>query len=362
MHSTSVRASGSRAGASVRFWLAIFLAGYTALAVVAALTLTTPVPYGDLTRIGLFSERAFGWTLDQAQAEPESLRGVPVAQADILVIGDSFSAPHLWQSALVRAGHGVATVYWDSIDESLCHDFDEALARSGFQGRLIIIESIERTLRLRLSRMQDCPSMQQPLSATSEPRFVPPATAPGLAFNWGARLASGWHTLRHTLAARSAQGSTAGFQVHARPVAEGCALFSHRLCGKALFFDDDMRSGQLEPEDLAVMAAFTHAHGSTPILWMVVPNKTTTYLAPHHSEAFARALAASGLGPDLFAFAATHKTRMRDFYLPNDTHLSNDGLLALGEFMLEAAQRRMESPTPPSSIPPVFPAIQYDGT
>ena len=51
--------------------------------------------------------------------------------------------------------------------------------------------------------------------------------------------------------------------------------------------------------------------------------------------------------PELFAFALNQKSRIRDFYFPNDTHLSMFGQLALGERMLEAIGTIVPPPKKP---------------
>jgi hypothetical protein len=44
-----------------KLWLRVFLAGFVVIAALLVVTLFTPVPYGDLSRIGRVSEHEFGW-------------------------------------------------------------------------------------------------------------------------------------------------------------------------------------------------------------------------------------------------------------------------------------------------------------
>ena len=46
---------------SAKTWLGIFAAGYLVCCALLLISLFTPIPYGDLTRIGRISERQFGW-------------------------------------------------------------------------------------------------------------------------------------------------------------------------------------------------------------------------------------------------------------------------------------------------------------
>ena len=333
----------------VKAWLLTFLSGFFVIFALLILTVTTPIPYGDLTRIGLISDSEFGWTREPPHVPPELLRAVPVAQADVLVIGDSFSMTHRWQSVLAKGGYRVTTVSWGQFNESLCDDFDDWLARSGFKGRLVIIESVERILNTRVAQMRSCKQMKKPLESRIEPSATPAENVPGFALNWGAKITSGWYIARNTRRAKATPAdTTSGYMTKARSVVNGCEMFSHRLCTKALFLGEDDSNGELTAGDVATMQAFTKAQSAIPILWMVIPNKTTTYIDIDHSGAFVEALGASGLGPDLFSFAQEKKTQIRDFYFPNDTHLSMHGQLALGERML--AEVRKIVPEPIGSI------------
>lgn len=327
-----------------RLWLSIFLSGFAVCACILLHSLLTHAPYGDLSRVGRISEDDFGWKTEPPRIDGTILQGAPIDQADILVIGDSFSASHVWQSALVRDGHSVATTYWSQMDEMLCADFEDWLSRIGFKGKLVIIESVERLLNARLTRAHNCTPMKRPLAAMSDPTSPPLEHVPTFALNWDAQLFSGWMTHRCTRAAIAGKARTGcNPMTLARPVAEGCTLFSHRRCDMALFLADDLNHGQLTAADVAGMQAFSKAHARTQLLWMVVPNKWTAYLEPARSHAFVSALRQTDLGPDLFSFVQQEKTEMRDFYFPNDTHISTRGLLVLGERMAQAVRQKLDS-------------------
>ncbi len=320
-----------------RLWLQVFMAGFAIIAALLIVTLITPIPYGDLSRIGQVSEYEFGWRREPPHVDHALLQATPIPEADILVIGDSFSATHRWQSVLKRAGHRFATLYWSDFHETLCDDFDAWLDRAGFKGKLVVIESVERLLAGRLASTRQCTAMRHPPTSRPGPLFESPEHVPGFALNGSAKLTSGYITCRNTRAAKQSAGPVMlGPQTWSRPVPDGCAMFSHRLCDQALFFKDDDDNGELTTAHVEQMRAFSKAHSARSIMWMVIPNKTTTYLAPDHSKEFVTAFAEAGLGPDLFAFAQQQKTRIQDFYFPNDTHLSMHGQLALGEAMLLA--------------------------
>jgi len=335
---------------SAKLWLQIFLAGFAIISALLVSTLAAGVPYGDLSRIGQVSDNEFGWQLAQPHVEPAFLRASPITEADILVIGDSFSMTYRWQSVLTRAGYRITTVYWGQIGEALCDDFDAWLDRAGFHGKLIVIESVERLLGDRLAKSQHCTKMRQPFESKLEPFTSPPEQAPGFELNWKGKLTSGYTTFSNTRRAKNSPGDTLfGKQTWARPVVDGCSFFSSRFCDKALFFKDDDDNGDLTPENVSQMRAIASAHPTRTIMWMVIPNKTTIYIQPDHSKDFVTAFRDAGLGPDLFTLAQEQKTKVRDFYFPNDTHLSMHGQLILGQRMLESVRKILPEPAAKAS-------------
>lgn len=133
---------------------------------------------------------------------------------------------------------------------------------------------------------------------------MPPlAQVPGFELNTNAKLTAGLNTYRNTQRAIASPDVQFGERARVRTVPDGCAYFSHRLCDKALFFPDDTKAAELSERTLRQMEAINQAHPSLPILWMVLPDKTTTYVEPKHSASFVAALNKTKLGPDLFTAA-----------------------------------------------------------
>ncbi|MES2250984.1 MAG: hypothetical protein V4645_27175 [Pseudomonadota bacterium] len=335
-----------------KVWLRFFLFGYFVLMALWIISLTSPVPYGDLTRIGRLSEREFGWRDPPPEVDPVYLASTPIEQADVMVVGDSFSMTHRWQSVLAKAGYRVSTSYWGQYGESLCGDFSQWVHDSGFKGKLVIIESVERLLDMRMRYSERCKDGKTifPYSAKAEPLIEPDETVPAFAPNWEVQYMTGVVTYYHTWKAKNSPVDTYfDRDTWVRKVPDGCKFFSHRQCDRMPFFQEDEDNGPLTLDTLARMKNFTAAHSTIPLLWMVVPNKTTVYLKPDFSKDFESGLRDAKLGPDLYAFTREKHTQIRDFYFSNDTHMSMHGQLALGERMLAAVREVM--PTPPSKSP-----------
>ncbi|MEJ8846493.1 hypothetical protein [Variovorax rhizosphaerae] len=334
-----------------KLWLRVFLAGFALITALVALTLLTPVPYGDLSRIGRLSDHEFGWRLEPPPLIEKDLIESPPNEADILVVGDSFSMTQQWQAALVHAGYRVTSTFWATYGEALCGDVDQWIAKSGFHGKLIIFQSVERLLDERMQKAQDCANGQMTKEFTSKPEpFVQPfRKVPGFELNWSAKLTSGLISYRNTRRAKEATSDVLiTRQTMVRLVPDGCERFSHRLCDRALFYADDVDNGPLTTTTLERLKAFSSLR-KTPLLWMVIPNKTTTYLKPDYSREFVEGFNKLGVGPDLFSLLRERRLTMRDLYFPNDTHISPHGQVLLGQVMLQEVRKIL--PAPPGTPP-----------
>jgi hypothetical protein len=334
-----------------KVWLRIFITGYVLVFVMWLVSLTTLPPYGDLTRIGHLPEEDFGWTKPAPTIDPALLKASPVKDADILVIGDSFSMTLYWQASLVKAGYRVATTYWGQYGTVMCKDFDQWIERSGFKGKLIIFESVERLLDERTVDGQTCEKVVKPLEARLEP-FVAPAKLPGpdALPNWTARFDTGPEAYYNAWRAKKSPVELEfNKNTRVRALPNGCRYFSHKECDKLPVFSDDIGNGPLTTGTLERIKAFKERHPAIPQMWIVIPNKNTVYLQPDFSKDFEKGFREARLGPDIYAFAQETYPKVMDFYFPNDTHLSMHGQLALGEHMLAAVREAV--PIPPAKSP-----------
>lgn len=326
-------------------WLGIFGIGYALALVLCIVTVATPAPYGDLTRIGRVPESDFGWRAAQPGVPPAALADAPLAEADVLVIGDSFSVGRLWQSVLVEQGLKVATTHWDQMDNALCGDLATWADAQGFRGRTVIVQTVQRWIARRVDRSLACmrtAHAYQAMGRSARPSSEPPAWA----LNESARLSTGLVTWTHGRRVRRELQEVVFRDpannlplVSVRPLGDGCDQFSHRLCDRGLFLAEDVVMAVPDGKELAFARRFNEAHPGLQIVWMVVPDKTTVYAEPERGAAFGRQLREAGLGPDLFAEAQAARRTIRDFYWPNDTHLSTQGMRHVGEVVRRWIER-----------------------
>ncbi|WP_017759282.1 hypothetical protein [Pseudacidovorax intermedius] len=335
-----------------RTWLGVFMTGFAVIVALFLVTLFTQPAEGGLTRIGRVSEDAFGWRSVPPDIPMAHVRGWEPADADILVIGDSFSMYYAWQSPLVAAGYKVATTHWDR-SGPLCADFPAWLTSIGFKGRMVILESIERLLPERLEQAQGCKTMiRRPLKALPVPTQSPAQPAPGFRLNWESPLTTGLITYLNTRQIVKTDGvvdvehERFGDYIFSSPVADGCRQFSSRVCDKSLFLTADRTNRELQPRDAEFMSTVAHRAAPVKVMWMVVPNKTTVYLDTHNAAAFVARSNALGVGPDLFAMAQEQRLRIIDLYWPNDTHWSMQGQLYFGNRMVDAVRAAGLEPLP----------------
>jgi len=298
---------------------------------------------GELTRMALLPESLFGWTKPQPAIEAKWMRQATLQEADVLVIGDSFSDGRVWQTVLTRQGLKVRTESWDSM-RGICGDFAPWLRAQGFAGKYLVLESIERNLVDDLNKSVACQHMQyHPNPKTDAPRYPPAVSFDVHRGNYAGKLSTGIKTrlnvLQYERLSRSPDFKNwlMSNDVKMARVANGCELFSHARCNEALFLAKD-RAEEIDAialQDIGTLNA--RLHGITPI-WVFVPNKSTAYLYP--DKQFWNQAGRRFHAPDLLRMTqqAIQKKTV-DLYPANNTHFSTTGYLSMGETIYQTMQQ-----------------------
>ncbi len=297
---------------------------------------------GDLTRIGMLPEPLFGWTRAQPAIAPALMQQSTWQDADVLVIGDSFSDDRVWQTVLTGHGLRVHTEHWENI-RAVCADFPVWLRAQGFKGRYVVIEVVERFARDRFADSVSCKNMELRHSYDeSRPRLPPATVFDPERKDWSGKLSVGISTEAHLLAYEHSsaqpgfQGYTLG-RVRVARVSGGCELFSHRACRDALFLGKDSAQDVQDSVIADTAILNTRFRGLTPI-WVVVPNKSTAYLYPDKQfwdKLELRVPSVNLLKPVRQAI----RDKVIDVYPANNTHFSTTGYLLMGD----AIYRKLES-------------------
>lgn len=306
---------------------------------------------GDLTRMAQLPEKLFGWRRPQPSLAPELFRQAPWQQADVLVIGDSFSEPRVWQSVLTQRGLKVRTETWGTV-QGICEDFIPWLRKQGFAGKYVVFERVERSLAGDIPKSLACKHM---LTHGSTPDG--PGTPPVVSFdpdekNYTGRLSVGIRTRLNVMRYEHDFGDAAPASwllpngVRLSRMEEGCSLFSHQRCKDVLFLSED-RAEDLGDETLEGMAVINaRLTGITPI-WVIVPNKSTAYLYPD-KRFWDKAESRLGAPNILREVRQAIRQGAIDLYPANNTHFSTAGYLLLGD----AVNRRLLALESQSLLPP----------
>jgi hypothetical protein len=293
---------------------------------------------GDLTRIGHWPERDYGWnaTNPPVQPLPNALR----ADTNLVVLGDSFSELNLWQSFLQQARPDVRAVTFDYND--ICPEqLPQLLDAQGLQISKLVLETVENSFIYRFDgalcsralHPEQLLPRQFPLDArygARRPRHLRQAPQD---LEW--MLATNLNLLRLALwPRRDVVGYTANVQLARSD------LFSSDRPGRLLFLGGDLVRAGWSPSDLDRAAAALHqlqaqlAARGVALQVVVVPDKSTAY---RHQFDYARLVGAPIDWAAFFArqhlpaidlerdFTRSIDAGAVDFYLPNDTHLSLQG-------------------------------------
>lgn len=290
---------------------------------------------GDLTRLGMLPESQFGWTKPQPAIAPALMHQSSWKEAEVLVVGDSFSDGRIWQTVLTQAGLRVRTESWDSV-RGICEDFMPWLRNQGFTGKFIVLESIERNLVSDMAKSVECKDVQfHPSVYADTPRGPPAVSLDSKRKDYSGRFSIGIQAQINLLEYEHASG-TPGFAgqslangARLARVKDGCELFSHAHCSDALFLTED-RSEDLPMSALDNIEKLNaRLPGVTPI-WVFVPNKSTAYLYPD-KQFWDRAEQRFRAPNILRKFRQAIAAKTVDLYPANNTHVSTTGYLLLGE-------------------------------
>lgn len=300
---------------------------------------------GDLTRVGMVPETMFGWRAPQPKIDPGLMQQASLKDADVVVVGDSFSDPRIWQTVLVQHGLKVRTLDWDSV-RAVCTNFESWLLSNGFKGKAVVFEVVERNVVNQAKTSLECQHMAPHSTARAEePRSPPPVTFDPDQKSYSGRMPIAIETAwtAHRYATLSHEPGFKEMMLRngskAIRVPDGCALFSHTECNDALFLaadsPDDIDESVID--NLAKLnARFTKI---TPI-WAIVPNKSTAYL--YSDKTFWDRAEKPANSPNLLAaFRTAIDNKVVDLYFGSNTHLSPRGYLIMGDVVYQSLPKTL---------------------
>lgn len=297
---------------------------------------------GNLTRMGLLPETQFGWRKPQPAIDPKLMPQATLQEADVLVIGDSFSDDRIWQTALTRRGFKVRTESWDTM-RGVCGNFMPWLRSQGFLGMYVVLETIELNVAEILKRSVACQQMEIHPSPLANTTRIPPITVfdPEHGDHSG-RLSIGIlttlnaHHYAHLSNAPAFKSLLLQNGSKVERVQNGCQLFSHTRCQDALFLARDEASDIMDESLSNLKLLNARLNGITPI-WAFVPNKSTTYL--YSNKQFWNQAEQHVHAPNLLRMTQQAiQAKTIDLYPANNTHFSTTGYLLMGEEIYKTMQ------------------------
>ncbi|GAB4178322.1 MAG: hypothetical protein Fur0039_22080 [Rhodocyclaceae bacterium] len=339
-----------------RYFIAVLALGLGLTGAAWALAWWLEPLYGELTRIGGYAERDYGWNEPVREFVPRlaTWDAGHDGTADVLVIGDSFAnlrPAQQWQNWLAaRTGWRIRTLDKHRVDLG---ELTASPAWAGHPPKVVIWNNIERDLRDEYSAGNGACALAR-RAESAEPLAIRPTGAqpaarsrPSEGINPGFARAWLWkNLLRRTLGL----DYTETLRV---PLVRG-DLFSSRSSSELLVFRRDLRKRSWTPADLERircgyrrLARIFEANGRTRFVTAIAPDKSSAY-RPWLQDP--RALPESVLPallerfpvPDARldrAISQALSAGTRDVYLPDDTHWGPAGQRIAAEAILELLVR-----------------------
>ena len=123
-------------------------------------------------------------------------------------------------------------------------------------------------------------------------------------------------------------------------------IYAPTPCNYAIFIDHDFKKETFNSIDNVLAVNKNLQAVGIQAIWLVVPDKSTVYLGygalnqyPYQNIWQTFAQYPELVAPDLGSEFIKQSRIIKDFYMPNDTHLSTNGFLYLGEFMLNELRK-----------------------
>jgi SGNH hydrolase-like domain, acetyltransferase AlgX len=308
---------------------------------------------GDMTRLGRFSERDFGWNLPQPVLSP--LPSIPAGKPDIVVLGDSFSQPNIWQTIVTnKTNLTLLTFSHLAMRNPECIEhWLKSMPERYPSAKIIIIQSTEKSFWLRFTANPlNCKNRifspyNNPMKSTVETRPMGyPDIMPDPVYAIGAMF-----KLR-----KNFDTSTRNSNTIIEPLNRS-DLFSSRRSDLLLYFRGDVNQLGITPQKVQIamanIAAFQEFATSkgVQLIINVVPDKSSVYTrffkTPNPELVVPNAqkeMAERGLKSiDLWTPFNEQVEKTKDLYLPNDSHLSTRGYILMGEVIADALTTKARS-------------------
>jgi len=322
-----------------------------------ALSLRFGAIEGDLARVGGFAERDYrpGTPQVAARIAPNT---VELADADVIVLGDSFSNKLLWQGEL-EALTGQRTLTFQYGQAGCISNWLQWLHTIKLKpGATVVLESSERGFVMRYNRMPPCPKIvpvpvHRHLSVAGSKSWFDSDFSLDIVYQG--------RVLLNSMRLKSQDAYRAGEVVNV--ALKRSDRFTDRRADRLLYHIDDEDKNDWTPNQvanaLAGLSAERAAFAATgqKLTMLVMPDKSSVYrddiVAPRiRASTVTRDLVSAGLANvDMLACLRPLATTVPDLYLPDDTHVGPTGFR-----IVAAAIARGQCPAAPAATAAAAPA------
>jgi hypothetical protein len=306
---------------------------------------------GDLTRVGGFSERDYAAKLPQP-TEIIAKNDVALEDADVIVLGDSFSNKLLWQGEF-EALTGQRTLTYHYANAGCVANWIRWIqTRKLKPGALVLIESVERSFVPRFAEFMPCP----PITPSPVHRQLGNYTGRWLETGLSVDIVNNLRVLANSMMLTNSQDAYVSGRV-VNAALTRTDRFTNRRADRVLYHaEDEEKSAWRERQ---IDSAVEHLSGAKAgfasqgvrFSLLLVPDKSSVYLTdlsrPRlRPTQIAQKLHARGLWAfDTQACFRLQAENSRDFYLPDDQHLGTAGYRTLAASI--AQSRCVNAPTAP---------------
>jgi SGNH hydrolase-like domain, acetyltransferase AlgX len=301
---------------------------------------------GDLTRLGKLAERDFGW--NDPQPIMPILSSNFLAKPDVIVLGDSFSEPNVWQTLVMQNTKlNLLTFSHLTMRKPECiEQWLRSLPNRYPSAKTIVIETTEKSFLARFTADQNT-CKRPPLEPHTITAWSTAANRPSSINDvmpdpiYGLRAAASlW---------KKFDKATKSADTIVEPLSRS-DLFSSRRSDLLLYYKDDLILKRLDPQIfttatkkiLALQQIATQSN--LRLLITVVPDKSSIYsrffkTPPKEipASSIEKAMREDRINNiDLFTPFNANVEKIKDLYLSNDTHLSTRGYRLMGEVIAKA--------------------------
>ncbi len=296
---------------------------------------------GDLTRIGHWTERDYGWNQPQPEAHVRANDALRVSP-QVLVLGDSYSHPNIWQSYLAES-RNLEILSFQYQDVGCVDNWLKWVIESHYANvNTVVVQVVERSFVPLFRNIYTCANRApKPFEVTGN-QIKTIRSHTNLTMDAGYLIPTAINTIRMAWADDRISISSGG--VVNAPLATG-NLFSNYKSNRLLYYEEDESKLGWSKKDMTAAVVNLKriqddlAKKGLRLVVVVVPDKYSVYRQYLANEAikegypnvFEQLKTAGVNNINLLTYFQQAVRETVDLYLPNDTHLSTQGykLMAL---------------------------------